>query len=242
MSSVVNPMLWLGSLPEDPDRMEHWKEDDDVAENPHAHRMDELVREAKAAAANPEHVWDQKAIDWPLTSESTVVEVGGFKGRWALQIAERYHPRLFVFEPQLWAYEVCKRALGDAATVVNFGIGDRGGTFNMADWETDGCSFTKADAGEYAGGTGAIREIGAAFSELEIGVVDLMLMNIEGDEYRLLPHMLGKGILPKRLMVQFHTFIDEYGMALAKIHQQLEDAGYRIVWTYGVMLTAWERD
>lgn len=210
--------------------------------NPHAHRLDELVREAKAAAANPEHVWDQRAIDWPLTSDSTVVEVGGYKGRWALQIAERYHPRLFVFEPQLWAYEVCKRALGDAATVKHFGLGDHDDLLSMGEYETDGCSFVKPSAATDNSDKGLIYEIGRIFKELEISAVDLMLMNIEGYEYTLLPHMLNKGILPKRLMVQFHTFVDEYGMALAKIHQQLEDVGYRIVWTYGVMLTAWERD
>lgn len=210
--------------------------------NPHAHRLDELVREAKAAAANVEHVWDQKAIDWPLTEDSTVVEVGGFKGRWALQIAERYHPRLFVFEPQLWAAEVCRRALGDAATVATFGLGVEDAKHSMGEWETDGCSFVKPILAGDDTSMGRLREIGAAFKELEISSVDLMLMNIEGYEYTLLPHMLSKGILPKRLMVQFHTFIDEYGMALAHIHAALEMRGYRIVWTYGVMLTAWERD
>lgn len=207
--------------------------------NPHAHRMDELVREARASAANPEHVWDQKAIDWPLTTESVVVEVGGYKGRWALQIAERYHPRLFVFEPQPWAYEVCRVALGDSATVLNYGLGVRADTLQMGEWETDGCSFVKTPQGD---GVGRIEEIATAFEILDITTIDLMLMNIEGYEYTLLPHMLNTGILPKRLMVQFHTFIDQYGMALAHIHAALEARGYHIVWTYGVMLTAWERD
>jgi hypothetical protein len=54
------------------------------------------VAEAKASAAVVEHPWDVQALDWPLTAESVVVEVGGYKGRWALQIAERYAPRLMV--------------------------------------------------------------------------------------------------------------------------------------------------
>lgn len=204
--------------------------------NPHAHRMDILIDEARAAAANVEHAWDQKALEWPLTSKSVVVEVGGYKGRWALQIAERYNPRLFVFEPQLWAYEVCKALLGTRATVINYGLGERDGQLEMGGWETDGCSFVK-NGGERAW----MHEIGQAFQELKIKRIDLMLMNIEGYEYTLLPHMFERGILPKRLMVQFHTFIDEYGVALAKIHEQMERLGYHIVWTYGVMLTAWER-
>lgn len=207
--------------------------------NPHAHRMDELVREAKASAADPLYAWDRKALDWPdLTTESVVVEVGGYKGRWALQIAERYHPRLFVFEPQPWAAATCQALLKDSATVVAYGLGVESGLKAMGEWETDGCSFVK----DGSSGVGYLTEISAAFNLLEIKQIDLMLMNIEGYEYTLLPHMLERGILPKRLMVQFHAFADPDGMALAHIHAALERHGYRIVWTYGVMLTAWERD
>lgn len=210
-----------------------------TAEEIATHRMDELVHEAKASAAEPIYAWDRKAIDWPdLTSESVVVEVGGYKGRWALQIAERYHPRLFVFEPQPWAAATCKAALGSNAFVQDFALGTMTGPMLMGEWETDGCSLVK-DSMEHPV---EMIEISRAFRQLTITTIDLMLMNIEGYEYTLLPHMLSKGILPRRLMVQFHTFADPDGMALAHIHAALEARGYRIVWTYGVMLTAWERD
>lgn len=206
--------------------------------NPHAHRMDELVAEVKASAADPVYVWDRKALDWPdLTPDSVVVEVGGYKGRWALQIAEHYHPRLYVFEPQPWAFATCEAVLGDQATVLPFGLGAISDMLPMGEWETDGASFVKH--GEHYG---LIREISRAFKDHTITTIDLMLMNIEGYEYTLLPHMLSKGILPKRMMVQFHPFADQDGMALAHIHAALDQLGYRIVWTYGVMLTAWERD
>lgn len=199
--------------------------------------MDELVAEAKASAANVEHVWDRKAIDWPLTKDSVVVEVGGYKGRWALQIAERYHPRLFVFEPQPWAAETCRLVLGDSGQVIQAALGDRFEPAYMSKWETDGCSLVDGREHQVT-----MVEIEKTFKLLKVGNIDLMLMNIEGYEYTLLPHMLERGIQPKRLMVQFHTFVDQYGMALAHIHAALEARGYRIVWTYGVMLTAWERD
>lgn len=205
----------------------------------HADRLAEMVDDVRRRAANPEHVWDQRALDWPLTSESTVVEVGGYCGRWALQIAERYQPRLFVFEPQPWAHAVCQAVLGDAATVLNYGLGDHDATMQMGNWETDGCSIVNSMAGNLA--PARIREIGAAFKRLEITDIDLLLMNIEGYEYTLLPHMLDQGILPKRLMVQWHLFGDPYGMIMARHWARLEHLGYRIAWTYGVMLTAWER-
>lgn len=196
-------------------------------------RLLELVAEAKASAATVEHPWDERAIDWPdLTPDSVVVEVGGYKGRWALQIAARYHPRLFVFEPQAWAYDVCKAVLGDQATVLNYALGADDGVLPMGNYETDGCSFV--DTGGARMGYGSMDEIGTAFDDLGIDHVDLMLMNIEGYEYTLIPHMLAQGILPRRLMVQAHG-------DLGVLMHQLDAAGYRVLWTYGQVLTAWER-
>lgn len=202
--------------------------------NPHAHRLPELVAEAKASAAELISAWDRRALDWPmLDRRSVVVEVGGYKGRWALQIAERYHPRLFVFEPQPWAYATCAQALGSAARVLPYGLGVTSGMLPMGDWETDGASFAKPAAQ----GSGMLREIGRAFKDLGIKRVDLMLMNIEGYEYQLLPHMLDKGILPHRLMVQMHDFAGDS----AALRERLAST-YRLLWDYGNMLTAWERD
>ena len=85
--------------------------------------LDTRVADVRAHAAALHNEWDRKAIDWPLNHESVVVEVGGYTGRWALQIADRYAPRLFVFEPQFWAFEVCREVLGDRAVVLPYGLG-----------------------------------------------------------------------------------------------------------------------
>ena len=200
----------------------------------------ELIDETRAAAANPEHPWDRRALEWPLTIGSTVIDVGGYRGRWALQIAERYGPRLYVFEPQPWAARVCEAVLGDMARVFFYGLGTEYATLPMGDWETDGCSFVKPGLG-IPGTFGVMREIAADFRALNLSRIDLMMMNIEGYEYTLIPHMLDQGILPDRLMVQFHSFADPDGGKLATIHERMTTAGYTVPWTYGLQLTAWER-
>lgn len=199
--------------------------------------MTVYAEETRQAAATIEHEWDARSLDWPIGRKSTVVEVGGYKGRWALQIVERYRPRLFVFEPQHWAAIVCAEILGKYTTTLAYGLGVRNEQLPMGDWGTDGCSFLKP----HADGWGELREIGATFKELRIDHVDLMLMNIEGYEYTLIPHMLYRGIQPDRLMVQFHTFADGSGMKMAKVYEELAAYGYHVSWTYGIVLTAWER-
>jgi len=196
-----------------------------------------LADDVRMHAARIDHEWDRRAIDWPLTPESVVVEVGGYTGRWALQIAERYGPRLYVFEPQHWAYTVCCEVLADRATVEPYGLGAEDGYLPMGAYGTDGSSFVSEQEPFAAG---QLKDIGAAFRDLEIRHIDLMLMNIEGYEYALLPHMLGRGILPDRLMVQFHP-PEPGGMLTGQMFERLADAGYRVAWTYGVVLTAWER-
>lgn len=200
--------------------------------HPHADRLPELAAETRAAAANVEHPWDRRALEWPLDSTSTVVEVGGYKGRWALQMVERYSPRMYVFEPQPWAADVCRAVLGDRAIVVNAALGDAFKPTIMRAWETDGCSLV---------GTGdhqvIMVEAGATFRNLKITMPDLLMMNIEGYEYFLLPYMLSRDIRPVRLVVQRHGTPEQD----AGLERTLERAGYRELWTYGPVLTAWER-
>lgn len=189
--------------------------------------------ETRAAAANPEHEWDRRALDWPdLPPRAVVVEVGGYKGRWALQIAERYRTaRLYVFEPQGWAYAVCREVLGDGVTVLNYGLGAADTFAPMCHYETDGCSFVGGD-----GPLGEVREIGAAFERLRLRRIDLMLMNIEGYEHTLIPHMLDRGILPQRLVAQMHRFAGDSTTLRSTLARQ-----YRLLWDYGDVLSAWER-
>lgn len=208
--------------------------------NPHEHRIVELAAAARQAAATIQHPWDARSLEWPLTGESTVIEVGGYIGRWALQIAERYHPRLYVFEPQVWAARVCEEVLGDKARVFFYGLGTETTALSMGEWETDGCSFVKQGLG-IPGTFGVMREMAADFRALGITHIDAMMMNIEGGEYSLIPHMLDQGIFPQRLMVQFHTFADPDGVQAAHIHERMAHLDYTVPWTYGAQLTAWER-
>lgn len=55
--------------------------------------------------------WDTRSFDWPLTQDSIVLEIGAYKGRWASEMCKRYNPKLYAFEPQLWAYNECVEAL-----------------------------------------------------------------------------------------------------------------------------------
>lgn len=193
--------------------------------------MTDLAAETIAAAARFDHEWDEKAVEWSLTPDAVVVEVGGYKGRWALQIAERYQPRLYVFEPQPWAVATCMRVLGKRAHIFGCALGDKDDRCAMGEWETDGCSLVKPGEHQVF-----MREIGQLFKAYDLSHIDLMLINIEGYEYTLIPHMLDRGIIPQRLMVQMHSFAGDSAALRTTLATH-----YRLLWDYGDVLSAWER-
>lgn len=184
------------------------------------------------------------SFDWPLTERSIVVELGGYQGRWAAEIARRYNPRLYVFEPQIWAWERCQATLAawPRAQVFDYALGVQSGDFAMADYWTDGCSFVKSAPGRPAG-TGHMQEIGQALRGLGLASVDLLLLNIEGYEYQLLWYMLAMRLIPDQvagLMVQFHDLEPGHAEEYLELRTRLE-ARYAPRFDFGMTLVGWER-
>lgn len=199
-------------------------------------QLAQWVQEARQAADHLDYEWDALAVNWPLAAESVVLEVGSYKGRWALQIARRYNPHLYCFEPQQWACEVTRRVLAgfEKAQVFNFGLADRDGDGVLFNAGTDGASLVQP-GGEME--DIALQEATAVLNDLNIKRIDLALFNIEGYEYTLLPYLFNCGVFPLRLMVQCH---DLPGRDYRDLHDLLA-VHYRPLWNFGTMLSAWER-
>ena len=185
--------------------------------------------------------WDIKSFDWPINSDSVVVEIGGYKGRWAKEIANRYDPYLYVFEPQQWAYKICRDELrGNKALVFDYAlISGNSIVSTIGDFGTDGASLLKGNHENNS--IVETKNIDEAFSFLELTDIDLLLMNIEGYEFTLLPYMIETGMLNKirYLMVQFHMFASsesEYNFLKTEIEKT-----HKKLWDYGPTLVAWEK-
>lgn len=194
-------------------------------------QIDQWAEEARAAAHLVEHEWDQKNIDWPgITADSVVFEIGSYKGRWALQMCERYAPNIYCFEPQVWACVTTRAVLKDypKAQVFNYALGIAGGTRAMIEYGTDGAKLVPYRTAINEAVV-EIRDIAQVVAALEVPQIDLMLVNIEGYEYTLIPYMFESGIFPRFMSVQFHT--GDY----IKLRQQIEEK-YSVLWDYGKTL------
>ena len=196
-------------------------------------------------STSPAVDWFACITDWPdLPDGATVVEVGGYEGLWATAIAQRYGARLFVFEPQEWAYQKCiERLAGMDAKIFNYGLGDRDVTYApMTTFRTDGATFADREGdGESLGrvGYGHIRDINAVWTELGWRDIDLMQVNCEGCEFKLLPYLLRLGLLShiRRLIVQFHPYSAAERILEGELREQISKT-HRVLWAGAH--TAWE--
>lgn len=146
-------------------------------------------------------------VAYNLDASATVVIVGGYKGVTAATVSELYGgPRVLAFEPQRWAWDELRIATKDFPHVecFNFGLGvEDQDDVPMGEYHTDACSFLELP-GQREFGTGHIRD--AVKTLAGIDVIDLMLLNIEGYEYVLLPYLIEHGVMRRvrYLLIQWH--------------------------------------
>ena len=122
-----------------------------------------------------EHEWDQRSVQFPLTKASIVLDVGGYKGRWAREIASRYSSEIHVFEPQTWAAQIAREDLKefDVVQVHEFGLGVESGKFEMEEFETDGASFVLGRSKRQQSGEGNLVEIQSWLEQNRVKRIDL---------------------------------------------------------------------
>ena len=178
------------------------------------------------------------ALDWKIDEHSIVWEIGGFEGRWAAQIQEKYNPNIFIFEPQKWAYEkMHQRFHNTKAHVFPFGVWTNDTILKLYEHDTDGASVVKI-------GGRTMQECNFAdiYKILKTDV-DVCLMNIEGGEFVLIPYMIGLN-LTKRFRYfwcQFHPGVIESGKEKTELIYEGLSKSHRVMWDYYPTAVAWER-
>lgn len=179
-------------------------------------------------------------LDYPLSETSIVLDVGGYEGNWCAQIATRFNPNIFVFEPVPSYYEAiaARFASNPKVKVYNFGLSDRS--------ETQTLSVLADGSSAFRVGANQIRielvDICAFLEQAQIGEVDLIKINIEGGEYPLLARMLEAGVAKKckDIQIQFHNFVPDAESLRQRIRHQLEKTHNR-TYDYFFVWENWRR-
>lgn len=205
---------------------------------------DHFLREAKRWFADEGDT--TLRLNYPdLGAESIVFDVGGFEGDFASAIFEKYGCYIFIFEPHPVFYQKCvlRFAGNKKIRILNYGLDEVAKELHLTDAGDSSSSEARPQrSSEISNIVCQFKSFDEAVNECQIDKVDLIKINIEGAEYRLLDSLLCTGQVKsiKNLQVQFHDFVPNARVWRAKIRAQLAKT-HDCRWCYEFIWESWDR-
>ena len=175
--------------------------------------------------------------EYPLSNDSVVFDLGGYKGDFAFKINERYGCTVLVYEPVEEFYLECIERFKSNSKihVFNYGLSDEDAVIKISD-DDNGSSIVRKNSSEKNKGV-LIKSFINEFNSREISKIDLLKINIEGPEFLLLPHIIKNNIIERidNIQVQFHDFYPNAIKLRELIRERLsmthsEEWNYTFVW------------
>jgi len=168
-------------------------------------------------------------LNYNLTEDSIVFDVGGHQGDWASNIYAKYNCTVYVFEPIKEYYEFIKTRFAKNKKIIIYplGLGNSDKQAEIAllvDSSTvflDNNPFTPVPHNVK---TELIKLQQASLMTRLFLSIDLMKLNIEGGEYDLINDLIDTGEIKKikDLQVQFHNCCKEAKQKMEDIQQKLK--------------------
>lgn len=177
-------------------------------------------------------------MKFSLKESPIIFDVGGYKGDWAKIAMDNYaNTEIYIFEPVKKFYnEIVDRYKGnDKIRVYNFGLSSQNSIEKISS-SGDGSSIFLPGGEEEI----ILKDIREFLFEEKIFNVDLIKINIEGEEYRLLKHLIQFPELNvfQNYLIQFHTFIEEYEEKRSEIVKELA-VYYDRIFNYEMIFEGW---
>jgi FkbM family methyltransferase len=150
-------------------------------------------------------------LNYDLNKDSIVIDAGGYQGWFAEQIYNKYRCNVYVFEPAKEHYDLISNKFKNnpKIKVFNYGVGGVTETVNL-NLQGDGTSVHTTN-GKFIGIESIeVINILDCLKDLGLEKVDLLKLNIEGEEYSLLESLIKNNELKRfsDIQIQFHTFVD----------------------------------
>jgi FkbM family methyltransferase len=152
---------------------------------------------------------------------------------------DKYNPNVYILEPVTSFYEgmIARFSTNNKVNLINVGVGveDKDGFIFMSG---DGTS-SNLTSGESI--NVKFNTIDTILEKWNLNEVDLIQINIEGDEYLLLEHMLKTGSINKfkNIQVQFHLGIENDIERRNKIRDGLTANGFKNNFDYPFVWESW---
>lgn len=181
-------------------------------------------------------------ITYNLNENSKVMDLGGYTGIWANQIINKYNPFVYILEPIPTFFDVMKEKFKNNTKVnlLNLGVSTE---------EKDGVIYLNKDGSStnntFATVTESInvkfKTIDKVLEYFKLDYIDLLQINIEGDEYDLLDYMLETKVINKfkNIQVQFHLGVKDDILRREKIRNGFIKNNFEINFDYPFVWESW---
>lgn len=180
-------------------------------------------------------------LKYPLNENSIVIDVGGYMGDYSSDICCKYNPYIFIFEPISAYYEAIKNRFSDnpKVTVIHAGLADEDTKSSISIQDAASSIYSKVESA-----TEEIRLISVIdfIRDHQISHIDLMKINIEGGEFKLLDAMINNNLLDivNYYQIQFHHFVPGAQAKRKAIQLELEK-GFDLQWDYPFVWESWQK-
>ena len=173
--------------------------------------------------------------DYDLNSNAFVMDLGGYEGKWTVNIREKFRCQVAIFEPVKKFSETIKDTFSqdDNVEICQYGLGGSSRTETIYLWGAGTSTFRKRAKAEEI----RIVDIAQWFSDRNIQTVQLMKINIEGGEFELLERLLETELISciENIQVQFHNIAVESTRRMELIQQGMRRTHeptyqYKFVW------------
>ena len=185
-------------------------------------------------------------FNYELNEDSIIIDLGGYYGVWVELLLQKIHPltpKIILVEPVVEFYNnlVLKFKNNPNVIILNCGVSTNNDE-ELKDLylSSDGSSTNFKEGDIIKIKTLPINKI---LSDNNIDNVDLMQINIEGDEYSLMEHMINCGIINnfKNIQIQYHLGIDNDRERREKIRNSLITNGFKLKFDYPFVWESWTK-
>jgi FkbM family methyltransferase len=183
---------------------------------------------------------EEMRYDYPLNAGSLIWDVGGYKGDFTAGMIDKYDCYSSIYEPVVEFHSKIsvRFATNPKVEVFNFGLSNVEALKDMSVMGDSSSTHrgTKSDVG-------VMRDVVSVMKTFkEPTNIDLIKINIEGDEYDLLERLLDQDMTPyiNFIQVQFHPWIDDAYDRRRVIHNRLKKT-HKVMWDYPFIWESWER-
>lgn len=178
---------------------------------------------------------------YPLTEESWVIELGGFMGNWTKRIYDNYKSNIIVIEPIEDFCNVIKRDLSsnEKIKIEQLGISTEPKDVMISHNGDASSQYLEQTSNQI---TIHCEPLEYFLEKYNVNKVDLMQVNVEGEEFPLFEHWLKSDILSKFkfIQIQFHRMGTDYEERKQKIQEGLRSKGFVCNWEYPYVFESWE--